>query len=475
MSENLEITPPDNRPDLAPFLTIWRLVSRFMVPVVMIVFAAPFVTLLFYSVPAADDFCNASLSFNTVPQRDVLSLTWLYYTQWSPRWLTTIFFAFSMSHVDLIRGYGWLLLLVAITNVAALWYFFSTFFSVSRRASLLMATVFYSAWVASLTSPDQQLYWLTNVIVYNLPLSTLLVLVSLLQRRRTAVWYYVVVALLSVAVPAQHEIAGTFLCGILLAGIVAMRIRKAPASQWYLSIGMATASLATVMLSPGNAARAAAEHRHLWDIAHFPHWVGHSFYHGINWLSAPAILVAACCILLLYRDDLEMQAREGRPPRWLGVASLYAIFVLLSESALTEVATSSWLPDRVVAWFQFVFWLLFVCVVVAGVPEVHRIRVSLATRVGVSILLAVMLLGSTNFREAVADVRGPAQGWWRTQTARLRQRGGSLEYTAPASYPSLAKPQMLTNDPGCWVNECLANYLHANSVVVNNSKDECPH
>src|SRR3989442_1235007 len=81
-----------------------------------------------------------------------------------------------------------------------------------------------------------------------------------------AVWYYVLVVLLSIAVPAQHEIAGAFLCVTLFVGAVVMRVKRLPAGQWYLSLGMAALSQAIVMVSPGNTIRAAQEHKHLWDI-----------------------------------------------------------------------------------------------------------------------------------------------------------------------------------------------------------------
>src|SRR3989442_1235006 len=79
--------PNGHRPATALLSNMARLVSCFIVPCVLIVFATPFLVLLFYSLPATDDFCKATLSFNTVPQHDVLSITWMYYTQWSPRCL----------------------------------------------------------------------------------------------------------------------------------------------------------------------------------------------------------------------------------------------------------------------------------------------------------------------------------------------------------------------------------------------------
>lgn len=474
MSQGQEITPQANRTDTAPPSNIWRLVSRFMVPVVLIVFAAPFLVLLFYSVPAADDFCLATLAYGGVPQSSVLSITWMYYTRWSPRWLTYLLLSAVTSHVDLAAAYGWLLLIVVLTNLAALWYFFRTAFRLTRPTSFVVAAVFYAAWIASIANPDEQFYWLTNVVVYNLPLSTLLVLVSLLLRPRRAVWYYVTISLLSIAVPAQHEIVGTFLCVVLVAGTVAMRLKKLPAGHWYLTLGMTAVSYAAVMLSPGNAARAAQEHKRLWDIAHFPRWIAHSFYHGFNWLSVPAILVAACCIFLLLQCGMEKQTTCDPRPSWLGIAGLCAMFVVLCECSLVEMSTSTWLPPRLVSCFEFIFWLLFVCVILTGIPELYETHFSLSTGIGVFALLAVTLLGSSNYRAAVADLRGPAQSWWRVDTSRLKQRGGSLVFEGPTRYPRLAKPQMLTDDPTCWVNRCMANYLQATTVVVKNSNDKCP-
>jgi len=430
--------------------------------------------LLFYSLPATDDFCKATLSFNAVPQSSVLSVTWMYYTKWSTRWLTTFLQSLVMSRVDLTTHYGWLLLTVIITNLAALWYFFRTVFSLSRTTALLVAGTFYAAYLASLDDIQLSIYWLTGATEYNLSFSTLLVLVSLLYQARRAVWYYVAVALLSIAIPAQHEIAGTLLCIITFAGVIVMRVRKLPARQWYLSLGMAVLSQALVMLSPGNATRAAIEHRHLWDIAHVPRWVVHASYHGLNWLSHPAILVAGFCIFLLCQRDEDASAAEDLPQKWLGVAGVCAMLAVLGEVALVETASGVWIPSRVVAWFEFVFWLLFVCVILRGIPEIHRVRFSETTKIGAFGLLAVMLLGSSNFRAAVEDLRGPAQSWWRINSSHLQQRGGALEFQGPIRYPKLAMHQSISSDSGCFVNKCMANYLRAKTVAVKDSAEICP-
>ncbi len=100
------------------------LLSRWLLPSLIVLFLVPFFVLFFYAVPALDDFCKATLSFNAVPQKSAFSITWMYYTQWSPRWLTTFIQSIVMSHIDLAKSYGWLLLAVALSNIGALWYFF---------------------------------------------------------------------------------------------------------------------------------------------------------------------------------------------------------------------------------------------------------------------------------------------------------------------------------------------------------------
>jgi hypothetical protein len=453
--------------------SVLRPVLRFMVPGVLVVFAAPFVVLLFYSPPVTDDFCKATLSFNGVPQPNVLAVSWLYYTQWTPRWFTTLLQSLAMSHVDLVAAYGWLLLGVIAANLFALWYFFRTFFRTTRGTSLVVAAIFYAAWVASLAHPEEEIFWLTGAMEYYLSLSTLLVLVSLLYRNRSSVWSYIAIVLLSIAIPAQHEIAGTFLCVILFAGVVIMRVQKLPARQWYLSLVVAALSQAAVMLSPGNALRAVHEQRHLWDIAHIPRRIVYSFYHGLDWLSYPAFLLAAFCIVILIQRERATLTHAEPPPSWLGVVGLGAMFFVLCEYSLIGMAVG-WTPDRIGAWLTFMFWLLFICAILIGLPELYRDPFSSRIQLGAFTLFAVTLIGSANFRAAVGDLAGSSQAWWRRDAAQLKQRGGAIELELPEQYPKLALPQYLSSDPGCWVNRCLATYLHAKSVVVTTSPEECP-
>ena len=445
-----------------------------IITLALILFAAPFIALYFYSVPALDDFCKATLSFNCVPQKSVLQVTWMYYTQWTPRWLTTLLQGFVMSHVNLVSAYGWLLLCVMLSNLTALWYFFRTFFRLSNGNSLLCASIFYAAWVASLPNPEEEIYWLTGSMEYYLSVSALIVLVCLLHKFRSSFWRYLVIVVFSIAVPAQHEIAGTFLCAALLAGAVHSTVRKMPALHWYVSFALAAFSQIVLLSAPGNRIRAAQEHRHLWDLAHLPKWGAHALYHGLDWLISPAILLAACCIFLIVQRERQ-RTEDGAPSKWLSLAGLSGMLVLLCEYCLVETASGIWSPERVTAWLTMIFSLCFVCVVLTGMPELYRIQFSLTTRAGVYVLFSVSLLGCSNFRSAIEDLRGPAPAWHNLALSQLGQKTGAVEFQLPGHYPKLAMHQQLAPDSGCWVNRCLANFLHASSVVGKNSSEECPH
>jgi hypothetical protein len=458
-------------------------------------FAAPFLALMFYSIPASDDFCRAALSFDgDVYQPGVVALAWTFYRQWTPgRWLTTLIQGTVMSKVDLFEAYGWLLLAVVGITVASLWYFVHTFLDASPRRSLLITAMFYTAWMASMAYPPDTLFWVTGAIEYYLPLSALLVLVSLLHRFRRATWQYLVVAFLSFAIPALHEIAGTLLCAIVLAGLICTRLKKAPSSHWLVALAASIISMALFILSPGNALRAASRYQqglgHPEDFAHAPYWIAHSFYHGLTWLSTPAVLAAAFCIFLVSGPHEETEAAKRRAPQWLGAVSLCFMLFSLCECSLVEIAGGTVLPGRVVNWFQFVFWLLFVCAALTGMRRI-RGAFPTATKSWAFILVAVILLGSANYRSVIEDLRGPAQSWrrsyatqldlhgparpWhRSYATQLAMRGSAVTLPAVTRFPKMAMRLGLAENPTCYTNRCVALYLGAKTVVVPGSLEQC--
>jgi hypothetical protein len=447
---------------------------QFVLLLTIVVFAAPFALLLFLASPAIDDFCKASLSFQMIPQPGVIAVTWLYYTQWSPRWLTTMVQSALMSHINLSSSYGPLLFVGLCINLAALWYYFLGTFRLGKLRSLLAAAVFYCAWIASVGHLEEQVYWLTGAIEYDLSFATLLILITLLIQGRPTNVRYVLIALLSVAIPAQHEIAGTFLCMFLLGGIVWRRLEKLPNRHWFLSATLAFLSLGVLIVSPGSRIRATQQHRQLWDIRHGLKWTAQSFLHDApNWLVSPAILTGVCCILVLFHDEIRSGRMKWLSSNKLAVAGILGMIGIVAEATLVEIASGSPLETTVIGWLQFVFWLCFVCVIVTGLNEVYSASISIGVRAGVLILFGAALFGSTNFRYAKEDLGGTARAWHAANTARFSQRGGDLVFADALRTPHLFMPQWLDPDSHCWVNQCLANYLRVRSVTALHSDEGC--
>jgi len=447
-----------------------RIVSRTLIPLVLVAFAVPFVALMFCAAPVGDDFPKAAVAppnadgYRCPGHVSSFAVAWAQYANidngrmiqggtGSGRWLSSLLETIVMSKSGLSTSYGWLLLLVMLTNVAALSYFFRSVLRVPRTRALLAASVLYAVWLASLNDLTENVFWLTGALEYQLSISAMLALAGLFCKSRHTVTSYVLLAVLAIAIPAQHEIAGSFLVACLLAGIVAALVLKLPIRPWLLSFGLAALSFAAIMLSPAMISKLGRHSTLLYAFA---------VKGCIHWVLNPPFLLAAICIPLLLWTS-EDTGSEYQPPRWLAVVGIGAICVLLVEYAGLGMVIHR---ARIDGWFQFVFLVLLVSVILVGVPEASKIRISTGTRIAIFLLFGVSLLSSGNFHQAERDVRGPARSWHRSSIARLAERGRSLQCDPLPPKPILFRESGLSKNPGCWVNQCLAAYLGADSVAL---------
>jgi hypothetical protein len=492
MSINVSPTHHDSRKTTAgdPLITRHRradgachilslFLSRYLTPIALLVFGAPFLGLLFYASMNFDDFAKAASAYNCAVHvhGTLTEIAWNVYTTRTARWVTSLLQGLLMSKFDLVTCYGWLLLLVVLTNIAALSYFFASFLRVSATRALIAGGAFYAAWLAGVASPGENVFWLSGATEYQLPIATLLVLAGLLCRSKHTIFSYVALAILAIAVPGQHEIAGALLLVCLLAGVAAARVLKLPAPQWWLSLGLAVLSLAAVMFSPAKVSALAHEGNDPSVVINVLSYARSAVSAGIDWVLNPAVLLCAFCLpVLLWTSEQTSAAPEFLPPRWLALPGLGAMSFLIIEFAGAGVASASsygQLPPRAVGCFQFAFWLLLVCVIVVGVPEITRIRFSPSSRIGILTLFALSLLGSGNFRSAEKDLRGPARPYWKSSVARLKQRGDSLQFEPLPIKPVLFRETFLSPDKTCTANQCMAFYLGASTLVVR-SPGESP-
>jgi hypothetical protein len=462
--------------------------SRALIPTALLIFIAPFVLLMFYASPAEDDFARASfgppnaVGFRCPSQLNSFGVAWAQYANidaghetvgGSGRWLTSMIQTGSMSTFGLSASYGWLLLLVMATNVCALSYFFRRFLNVPRFNALLAAGVLYAAWLASFSNPSESVYWLTGAIEYQLPVTSLLIVAGLLCRDKQTVFSYIALGLLAIAIPAQHEIAGVFLCVCLFAGVVAARYLKLQLRPWSIAFGLCSLSLASIMLSPAMFLKLKIGHAHstLGYFSHIQPYAKRAIENSITWALNPGILLATICIPLLLWPHGKRDA-EYRPPEWLSIAALGAMCVLMVEYAHIEMASYfKEFPPRLVGFYQFVFVVMFVCLVLVAIPELSKIQFSTGARIGIFMLFAISVLSSGNFRAATRDLRGPARSWHKSSAVRLTQTGNALEFDALPPKPELFKESGLSKDTTCWINQCMATYLHADFVSLRGPKE----
>jgi hypothetical protein len=223
------------------------------------------------------------------------------------------------------------------------------------------------------------------------------------------------------------------------------------------------------VFSPGKALAFADGHKKTTlDVAHFLPYAKEAMEHGVNWVTNPAVLLYSLCLpFFLWPSKASGDRRKYLPPRWLALGGLGGMCFLMLEFASAEMASGyGQFPPRTVGWAQFVFWLLFVCVILIGLPEISQMNFSQGSRIGMLMLLMASLLGSGNFRSAEKDLRGPAPSYWRSSVARLRERGSSLEFDPLPTKPALFRGTNLATNPKCWVNQTMALYLGANTVIA---------
>jgi hypothetical protein len=435
------------------------------------VFFVPFVGLLFYASLNTDDYGKATLSYNCAVQpaiRTMAGMAWVVYSRGSGRWVTSFVQSIALSKFNLIISYGWLLLFVMASNVLALTYFLANFFRVHYAKALLAAGLFYAVWLACTVSPIEGVYWLTEAFEYQFTLTTLLILAGLLCKSRQTVPSYIALAVLAIAIPGQHEITGVFLLAFLFVGAMASQILQLSTFRWWLCFGLAAASLAAIMLSPGMAAKFAVGHSIPWDLTHTLPYAKRAIGYGIEWLINPAVILGALSLSFLLRPRQDPSTEISYlPPRWLALVGVGGMGFLLIEFAAMEKSSGyTAFGARAIGWTQFLFWLLFVCTILIGVPEISRIKFSRAPQLGVFAVFIISLFGSGQFHSAVRDLRGPARQWHEANVARLRLRGSTVQLEQLPPKPLLFSDTSLANDSGCWVNQCMAVYLGADKVVV---------
>jgi hypothetical protein len=289
-----------------------------------------------------------------------------------------------------------------------------------------------------------------------------LVLTALLLRNGGKL-AFVAALVLAFLIPAQHEVGGLLACLILAIGIVATKVLKIPSSRWIACFVVACASLLIVIAAPAGHARALSEGRHLWDFRHAPAYAFDAFKRGAGWLIAPIPLLTAVCISL-FAGSMRGTRELPLLPRWVAPLCLLGMVLTLASVITINIASGGTPPTRLVAWYQWVFWLLLVFATYSGIPELiefgasHTLRDSIVTA-SLAAILVLSVFTSTAFKSVAKDLQGPARTWATNTSQQLSGRNGPAADSRLSPKPANFVAPGLSDDPAYWVNVCWVNYV----------------
>src|SRR5262249_29149649 len=145
---------------------------------------------------------------------------------------------------------------------------------------------------------------------------------------------------LSIAAPAQHEIAGAFLVMCLLGGWVVSRALRLSQRLWLLALASAAVSFAAIMPSPAMAWTLSLSHGHVaagFVRAMRPH-IKHALEHDLALVLNPAVILAAISIPMLPLRS-ENNKTDANYPKWLTLVGVGTLALLSIEYAGIEMAS----------------------------------------------------------------------------------------------------------------------------------------
>lgn len=450
----------------------------------------PFLLLVRFAHPSADDFCYASLF-----SRDGF---WGHikgeYLGWKGRY-TAIFLTVAYHKAGLMTAtYELALALLLLLLFIAVFAFTR---AMTEAAATLTTTAFlalgFSAlYLGTMPKVPAGLYWVDGAMQYQLGgIFLLLAAAALLFFYRTgalgAAWSAGPLIFLAVGTTELAMISLASLVGVLAFNQAVLHGRRR--IPWTVIIVVTVFSAALLILAPGNAVR--AEHASP-DAGQFWFSFSHAWYHAggtlASWLAQPGLWLATAAFLpvalrLVYLDGVGNDANRSR---FLVILGMVAALLWLSFFGLWWAAATN-PPGRALN----LIYLVFLCGWFAGVLEIvgiaarHRRLVYTEmcfpaplrlVSVVVPVLFAGHLLVQGQARNAYGDLLYRAAEYDRAMHGRYesiaREKEAGGEDRRPAmTFPAVANPPrvlMYTDiqaDPGNWRNTCFARYFGLKSAA----------
>jgi hypothetical protein len=465
-----------------------------------VLIVGPFIILLFCAFPHSDDLCFAA----TWGEIGLIAMVRELYAVFQGR-----VFSFVATTVPFVARYalgGDLLLWFRIfcaaalgaTIALALWGCNAALPSCPRSIRLLLGLALAAVLVAGSPQPEDIFYWATGIGFYTIPALVCLWMIIWLRRQAAGgkpLGRYMIVLLAAVAMPiaTATEISGPVLLVIVLTSFLHRCLLPGAPRQPLAHaaiLGAAAIGIAVVLLSPGNALRMHSmgtdQGIALRALVGVPMAIAHVAQFLVRRLTNPALLAWLILLVLLApahdRQPRDLPPASGRAPLvWLPLGS--AMIAIYGALWIGHVATGRLLEQRALDYLHFVLvGGLSLTLIAAMAAYGERFRGMLERRwpslddrkLAVTALL--LMLATPHFLQALR-ILPDVVALHRLATERFAQLGDGAAPGAPIADRELIVPAWpigeipwfadpVNEEPGAWVNGCVARFARVRAVRV---------
>jgi Family of unknown function (DUF6056) len=448
----------------------------------------PYAILAFFAQPSADDFCYTV----AVRHMGFLGAQRWYYFNWTGRYAATALLTLS-ERIGAIERTYWIYIagMLALTGAAVRFLLSRLCRAMGRPTdgsfltSLALALLVLI--MSRVSNPDESFYWLPGAFTYQLGVVCVVVttglLLSLIHKpvvSKVEAALLGVFGIVAVGLAEQFIPVMLFIYGLFAVAAFDQRSR----SRWLILGLLAIAALGGLIsvLAPGNLVRATSEG----VSAHLPATVAltvvlkWSLPLLLRWLADVGVLAASLAVVLVLGD----RHQEPIPflpffHRWhpiVRVASLVGLVgavVCLSALPIVYALRTAPLQHRMINTAFMLFLYAWLGALLIGANEFLRWRaIDRPTVWAVAIgVLLVSVVGSTNFRESLRELRALPQFHREMQDRQVALAKAAASdhvvlepITAPHRF--LFHRDVSSTDVSEYTNTCYAAYLGVASVKL---------
>jgi hypothetical protein len=384
------------------------------------------------------------------------------YMGWSGRWSTILVHYLVLGSMDVLRDYGTALLILSAMQLVAAVVFFRFVLELPVGQALLAGILFYAVLLAAMPRPQQNLYFLTCTVEYQLICTTTIALFTLIKVLRDGALANLAICIAILVVCGEHELIALCLVLAFATIYVARRMQGERSRRLLLFTAVAGVGLAITAFAPGNFRRAAKNPMELTPATFL--LAASEPLHLVRSVVLSAAVMLAAFLWIQYVSERPQTSRNAGPMdrRLVAVVTVTMALVL---TILPSLALHEHLPRSITVALSFV---LFGGALYLFLFRRHLTRwTSPRLKAAAGIALAAALLMSPNTRSAYHALHVDRAIWRAQMTERLTAHEPDvlMPQVEPPS-PLLNVPGAWSADPNNWLNGCVARFMHARSVVA---------